>query len=138
MKLTSLKLKSLPIGKSVCDGAGLYIRLTTKKSGNWSFKYMRGHKSREMGLGTFPEISIVDARQKTEDNRRLVINKIDPIEDKRRQEKTKEENQNDVEGSSDQEICEKLSLEKLTEEPMCPQACQEHETQAKESKKQDP
>ena len=39
-----------------------------------------------MGLGTFPEISIVDARQKAEDNRRLVLNKTDPIEDKRRQE----------------------------------------------------
>ena len=39
-----------------------------------------------MGLGTFPEISIVDARQKAEDNRRLVHQKIDPIDDKRRQE----------------------------------------------------
>ena len=39
-----------------------------------------------MGLGTFPEISIVDARQKAEDNRRLVLNQIDPIEDKRKQE----------------------------------------------------
>jgi hypothetical protein len=39
-----------------------------------------------MGLGTFPEISIVDARQKAEDNRRIVLNKIDPVEDKRKQE----------------------------------------------------
>ena len=39
-----------------------------------------------MGLGTFPEISIEDARQKAEDNRRLVLNKTDPIEDKIRHE----------------------------------------------------
>ena len=39
-----------------------------------------------MGLGTFPEISIVDARQKAEDNRRLVYKKIDSIDNKRRQE----------------------------------------------------
>ena len=39
-----------------------------------------------MGLGTFPEVPIVDARQKAEDNRRLVIQKIDPIDEKRRKE----------------------------------------------------
>jgi integrase len=44
-----------------------------------------------MGLGTFPEISIVDARQKAEDNRRLVLNQIDPIEDKRKQEVLKKQ-----------------------------------------------
>ena len=54
--------------------------------GKWSYRYRIDNKSREMGLGTFPEISIVDARQKAEDNRRLSLNKIDPIEDKRRQE----------------------------------------------------
>ena len=55
MKLTSLKLKSIPLVKSVCDGAGLPIRLTTPKSGNWSCEYMRGLKLREMGLGPYPE-----------------------------------------------------------------------------------
>tara|TARA_B110000046_G_scaffold176950_1_gene203191 strand:+ start:190 stop:444 length:255 start_codon:yes stop_codon:yes gene_type:complete len=65
------------------DGKGLYISISNQGMGKWSLRYRIVNKSREMGLGTFPEISIVDARQKAEDNRRLVLNKIDPIEDKR-------------------------------------------------------
>ena len=68
------------------DGKGLYISITSPGTGKWSYRYRIDHKSREMGLGTFPEISIVDARQKAEDNRRLVLNKIDPIDEKRKQE----------------------------------------------------
>ena len=68
------------------DGKGLYISISNQGRGKWSYRYRIDKKSREMGLGTFPEISIIDARQKAEDNRRLVIQKIDPIDDKRRQE----------------------------------------------------
>ena len=57
------------------DGKGLYISISSQGRGKWSYRYRLDHKSREMGLGTFPEISIVDARQKAEDNRRLVLNK---------------------------------------------------------------
>ena len=83
MKLTSLKLKSLPIGKSVCDGAGLYIRLTTQQSGNWSFKYMRGHKSREMGLGPYPEVTLQEARLKRDALKIQLAKGSDPLETKR-------------------------------------------------------
>ena len=68
------------------DGKGLYISITSPGTGKWSLRYRLDHKSREMGLGTFPEISLVDARQKAEDNRRQILNKIDPIEDKKKQE----------------------------------------------------
>ena len=61
MKLTSLKIKSLPLGKLFCDGGGLYIRLNNPNSGKWAFKYMQNGKSREMGLGPYPEISLQDA-----------------------------------------------------------------------------
>ena len=84
-KLKYKQLLHLPKGK-YHDGKGLYISISAQGRGKWSYRYRIDNKSREMGLGTFPEISIVDARQKTEDNRRLVINKIDPLEDKRRQE----------------------------------------------------
>ena len=68
------------------DGKGLYISISCQGMGKWSYRYRIDNKSREMGLGTFPEVPIVDARQKAEDNRRLVIKKIDPIKDKRKQE----------------------------------------------------
>ena len=84
-KLKYKQLLHLPKGK-YHDGKGLYISIPSQGRGKWSYRYRIDNKSREMGLGTFPEISIVDARQKAEDNRRLVLNKTDPIEDKRRQE----------------------------------------------------
>ena len=84
-KLKNKQLLHLTKGK-YHDGKGLYITITRPGTGKWSYRYRIDHKSREMGLGTFPEISIVDARQKAEDNRRLVLNQIDPIEDKRKQE----------------------------------------------------
>ena len=84
-KLKYKQLLHLTNGKHH-DGKGLYISILSQGRGKWSYRYRIDNKSREMGLGTFPEISIVDARQKAEDNRRLVLNKIDPIEDKRKQE----------------------------------------------------
>ena len=68
------------------DGKGLYISITSPGTGKWSLRYRLDHKSREMGLGPFPETSLVDARQKAEDTRRQILNKIDPIEDKKKQE----------------------------------------------------
>ena len=74
-KLKYKQLLHLPKGK-YHDGKGLYISIPSQGRGKWSYRYRIDNKSREMGLGTFPEISIVDARQKAEDNRRLVLNKI--------------------------------------------------------------
>ena len=84
-KLKHQQLSHLTKGK-YHDGKGLYISITSPRTGKWSYRYRIDQKSREMGLGTYPEISILEARQKAEDNRRLVLNKIDPIENKRKQE----------------------------------------------------
>ncbi len=84
-RLKYKQLLTLPKGK-YHDGKGLYISISSQGRGKWSYRYRLDNKSREMGLGTFPQISIVDARQKAEDNRRLVHQKIDPIDDKRKQE----------------------------------------------------
>ena len=84
-KLKYKQLLTLRKGK-YHDGKGLYISISSQGRGKWSYRYRIDSKSREMGLGTFPEISIVDARQKAEDSRRLVLKKIDPIDDKRRAE----------------------------------------------------
>lgn len=84
-KLKYKQLLNLPKGK-YHDGKGLYISISSLGRGKWSYRYRIDSKSREMGLGTFPEVSIVDARQKAEDKRRLVLQKTDPIDEKKRQE----------------------------------------------------
>ena len=84
MKLTSLKIKSLPLGKLFCDGGGLYIRLNSPNSGNWAFKYMRNGKSHEMGLGPYPEISLRDARTKRDKIKVQLADGKDPLSEKRK------------------------------------------------------
>ena len=94
-RLKYKQLIILPKGK-YHDGKGLYISISSQGRGKWSYRYRLDDKSREMGLGTFPEISIVDARKRAEDNRRLVHQKIDPIDNKRRQEVLRNQQNNDV------------------------------------------
>ncbi len=62
IKLVNAKLRSLPIGKKVSDGGGLYYQPPDTNKGKWSFRFAINGRSHEMGLGTYPEISIKEAR----------------------------------------------------------------------------
>ena len=44
------------------DGGGLYYQPTAPNKGKWSYRFAMDGKSHEMGLGTFPEISLKEAR----------------------------------------------------------------------------
>ncbi|MDB3891787.1 Arm DNA-binding domain-containing protein [Alphaproteobacteria bacterium] len=61
MKLTNAKLRSLPIGRKVNDGGGLYYQPTAFNKGKWSYRFAMDGKTHEMGLGTYPEISLKEA-----------------------------------------------------------------------------
>ena len=77
-KLNAKQLLVLPIGK-YHDGNGLYISIYSPGRGKWSFRYTINKKSREMGLGSFPDVSLLDARQHLLNNKQLLSRKIDPI-----------------------------------------------------------
>ena len=64
MKLTTNRITKLPLFKSVCDGRGLYLRLSSPGSGSWTFKYMKDGTKHELGLGSYPLVSLSLARQK--------------------------------------------------------------------------
>ena len=64
MKLTTNRITKLPLFKSVCDGRGLYLRLSAPGSGSWTFKYMKDSTKHELGLGSYPLVSLSLARQK--------------------------------------------------------------------------
>ena len=82
-KLNAKQLLVLPIGK-YHDGNGLYISIYSPGRGKWSFRYTINKKSREMGLGSFPDVSLLDARQHLLNNKQLLSRKIDPINEKNR------------------------------------------------------
>ena len=82
-RLNAKQILVLPIGKYP-DGNGLYLSIYKTGRGKWSFRYTLNKKAREMGLGSFPEVSLFDARQHALSNKQLLGKKIDPIDEKNR------------------------------------------------------
>lgn len=81
-KLSARKVESSPPGKYE-DGGGL--RLVVSKSGarKWVLRYTLKGKRREMGLGSFPDVSLNDARTKAAEYRGMASNGTDPIKARR-------------------------------------------------------
>ncbi|HIE0361260.1 TPA: tyrosine-type recombinase/integrase [Pseudomonas aeruginosa] len=81
-KLTTKTIESLARtaepGKTN-DGDGLYFQVAKGGSSSWIFRYKLDGRSREMGLGPFPVITLSQARQLAADQRKLLATGIDPL-----------------------------------------------------------
>ena len=67
------------------DGDGLYLQVTHGARGinkSWLFKYQLNKKVREMGLGSFKDVSLLEARQKCQDARKLILQGLDPLNER--------------------------------------------------------
>ncbi len=77
------------------DGGGLFLLIPSQKfdpngkplpaSKLWRFKYRFGGREKLLTFGSYPQISLADARQRREDVRKLLANGIDPSEIKKAQ-----------------------------------------------------
>ena len=78
-KLSPRKVATTGFGKYE-DGGGL--RLVVSKAGarKWVLRFTISGKRREMGLGSYPDVSLADARDKSSLCRQQVSAAIDPIE----------------------------------------------------------
>lgn len=99
-RLTVKQIEAAAPGTALADGGGLLYRATAKAAGKWSFKFVspdadfragqiaKCGKSfqRAMGLGSFPAVSLAQARDRAAAARNLLAKGIDPIEDERRRE----------------------------------------------------
>jgi len=85
MKLTNASLKRLieKPGRHG-DGDGLYFRTLGLDRAYWVFRYRTGGKEREMSLGPYPELSLIEARAKHAAARKaVVVDKADPLAERR-------------------------------------------------------
>ena len=83
MKLTDTairKAKYNPTGKGnrLFDGGGLYVELSPAGGKLWRQKYRFGGKEKLLSFGTYPHVSLVDARERREDAKKLLANGQDP------------------------------------------------------------
>lgn len=82
------KLKPYSINKLVTkgyysDGNGLYLQVSCTGSKSWIFRFTRNGKTHEMGLGSFTAFSLAEARARTIEQRKLLADGINPLENKR-------------------------------------------------------
>lgn len=82
-KLTSKALESLRKEASpgkTGDGQGLYFQVSKSGVPSWIFRYKRQGKSREMGLGPYPAVTLAEARQIAADQRKVLALGGDPVD----------------------------------------------------------
>ena len=65
------------------DTDGLYLQVTPQGGKWWRLKYRFGGKEKLLSLGTYPDISLSQARQKREDAKKLLAIDIDPSENRK-------------------------------------------------------
>ncbi len=76
MKVKTAKSKDKPYKLSDVDG--LYLLVTEKGGKWWRFKYRFGGKEKLLSLGTYPQITLADARHRRDEARKQVAQGIDP------------------------------------------------------------
>lgn len=63
---------------NVTDSLGLSIQVETTGSKLWRFRYQFENKPKLISFGKYPDISLLQARERRDDARKLVANGIDP------------------------------------------------------------
>jgi len=81
-KLSAFTVQRLKAKGRYADGGGLYLQITESGSKSWLFRFMLNNKSREMGLGPLELVSLAEAREKAHACRKLLLDGIDPIEER--------------------------------------------------------
>jgi integrase len=65
------------------DGGGLYLRVAEGGSKQWVFRYAANGRLRDMGIGPEHTLTLAEARQKATEARKLRLEGIDPIDQRR-------------------------------------------------------
>lgn len=65
------------------DSHGLYLEVAPNGSKYWRLKYRFAGKEKRLALGTYPEVSLVEAREKRDAYKKLLASRIDPASARR-------------------------------------------------------
>lgn len=78
-RLTTRKVATAGPGKYE-DGGGLRLVVSNAGAKKWVLRFTIDGKRREMGLGSFPDVGLAEAREKATKHRKQAKDGIDPIE----------------------------------------------------------
>ena len=82
-KLTALKVKSIKDKGRYQDGDGLMLVVSQSGSKSWIARLQMNGKRRDVGLGPYPDVSLVEARERVVETRKQIRQGVDPVELKR-------------------------------------------------------
>ena len=88
LPLSDIQLKKAkPADKDfkLSDGGGLYLLVSPSGGKLWRLAYRYNGKQKTLYIGSYPTLSLADARQRREDAKKLLANGVDPGEFKKTQ-----------------------------------------------------
>lgn len=81
-KLSALKVMQVKKPGLYGDGDGLFLQVGRSGSKSWIFRYTFAERRRDMGLGSLKFVSLAEARAKALSARKLLLEGMDPIEER--------------------------------------------------------
>lgn len=87
MALTNIEIKNAqPKDKEyvMSDGAGLVVLIKPNGSKLWRYRYSRDGRKQKLSLGSYPELSLAQARVKAADARAKLAQGISPVDERRK------------------------------------------------------
>jgi integrase len=82
-RLTALKVERAKAPGMYADGGSLYLRIAPGGSKQYIFRYIRGGRLHDMGIGPTHTLSLAEARERATEARKLLLDGIDPLASKR-------------------------------------------------------
>jgi hypothetical protein len=86
MPLTAIQVKSAKATDKptkLSDGGGLFLLVQPNGAKYWRLAYRFAGKQKTLALGTYPDITLLNARERRDDARKLLAGGIDPGENKK-------------------------------------------------------
>lgn len=87
MALTELEVKNAKpkaTAYKLTDGDGMFLLVASSGGKHWRLKYRFLGKEKLLSMGSYPEVSLQQARERRFEARKLVANGIDPSEEKQK------------------------------------------------------
>ncbi len=86
MPLSNTAIRNAKSGEKIrklFDGGGLYLEVTPRGGKWWRLKYRFEGKEKRLSLGVYPDVTLKDARARRDEARRLLVNGVDPSEQRK-------------------------------------------------------
>src|SRR5450432_2616695 len=78
-RLTDRAVKTAGVGRHG-DGDGLHLTVSENGRRKWVLRFQMNGARRDMGLGSYPAVSLSEARIAAADARKLIAQNVDPLD----------------------------------------------------------